>query len=74
LFSESDTTWNLGLHYEEVGDLERAIALMQVRVDYERFVGNTEAEAHAAKVEALRARLRAEGGAAPLKLRATEAA
>lgn len=41
---------------------------MQVRVDYERFAGNTEAELHAAKIEELRARLRAEGSAVTAKI------
>lgn len=58
-YSEGDISWALGLHHRKAGELDRAIALMQVRVDYERLVGNTEAELHAAQVDALRRRQQA---------------
>lgn len=50
-------SWNLGLRYEEQDDLVRAIPLMQVLVDYERELGHLDAEKHAQRVEALRAKL-----------------
>ena len=54
---ESRASWNLGVEYETQGDLEKAIALMQVSLDYERQIGHPDAEADAARVEALRAKL-----------------
>jgi tetratricopeptide (TPR) repeat protein len=49
--------WNLGLVHEQQGALERAIELMQVRVDYERKIRHTEHEQHAAYLELLRQKL-----------------
>lgn len=58
---EAHASWNLGLHYEEEGNLHRAADLMQVRVDFEREIGHPDAEENAARVEAIRARLREQG-------------
>ena len=44
----------MGLAYEEMGELEKAIPLMQVYVDYLREIGHPDAEERAAKVEGLR--------------------
>jgi hypothetical protein len=38
-------------------DMQKGIAAMQVRVDYDRAVGHPDAEKHAAEVAALRAKL-----------------
>jgi tetratricopeptide (TPR) repeat protein/transcriptional regulator with XRE-family HTH domain len=58
--------WNMGLLLAQQGDLARGVALMQVRVDYERSIGHTDAEAHAAHVEKLRRQLHvAEDRASP---------
>jgi tetratricopeptide (TPR) repeat protein len=54
---EGNASWNLGLAYEKLGELARAAKLMQVLVDFERQVGHSDAEKHAAEVEAIRARL-----------------
>ncbi len=54
---EAKVSWNLGMAYEKQGDLRRAIDLMLVCVHYERELGHTEAEKHAAQVEALRERM-----------------
>jgi tetratricopeptide (TPR) repeat protein len=54
---EGNACWNLGLAYEAEGDLARAAKLMQVMVDFEREIGHSDAEKHAARVEALRARI-----------------
>ncbi len=51
------TSWNLGLIYEAEGDLSRAVSLMDLCVEYEQDIGHPDAEKHAARVEALRARL-----------------
>ncbi len=50
-------SWNLGLAYEKQGDLKKAIAAMQIYVDYERDIGHPDAEQDAALIEQLRARL-----------------
>jgi tetratricopeptide (TPR) repeat protein len=55
---EALTCWNMGDEYAKAGDLARAIELMQVRVDYEREIAHPDAEKHAARVAALRARLK----------------
>ena len=57
---EGSACWNLGLALEKLGELGRAAALMQVRVDYLREIGHPEAEEAAAEVEALRGRMGAE--------------
>ena len=54
---EGNASWNLGLAYETLGDLARAVELMQVLVDFERGLGHPDAEKHAARVGAIRARL-----------------
>jgi len=53
---EAIWSWNLGLLYEDA-EPARAAELMQIRVDYEREVGHPDAEAHAARVEEIRARV-----------------
>ncbi len=55
---EAWASWNRGLQYKEDGDLGCAVDLMQIRVDYEREIGHSNAEKHAADVEAIRTRLR----------------
>jgi tetratricopeptide (TPR) repeat protein len=54
---EAITSWNLGALLAEEGDVARAVELMQVMVDYERQIGHTNAEEHAATLEELRERL-----------------
>jgi tetratricopeptide (TPR) repeat protein len=54
---EANASWNLGDEIEKVGDLSLAADLMQFCVDYEREIGHPDAEKHAARVEALRARI-----------------
>jgi hypothetical protein len=51
---EAITSWKLGQEYAKQGDLERAIALMQVYIDIERDTGHSDVGAHAAAVEELR--------------------
>lgn len=53
---ESLHSWNLGLLYEE-SEPERTIALMSVRVTYERELGHPDAEIHAQRVARIQARL-----------------
>jgi tetratricopeptide (TPR) repeat protein len=55
--SEAHTSWNIGLAYQELGDLSAAIAAMQACVDFERETGHPNAGADAAQVDTLRARL-----------------
>ena len=50
-------SWHLALLHEQQGDLVRAAELMSVRVAYEHEIGHPDAEAHAARVERIRARL-----------------
>jgi tetratricopeptide (TPR) repeat protein len=54
--NEADPSWYLGLLYEE-SDPARAVALMSVRVAYEREIGHRDAEAHAERVDQIRAKL-----------------
>ncbi|HXU28971.1 MAG TPA: tetratricopeptide repeat protein [Thermoanaerobaculia bacterium] len=54
---EGIASWNLGLAYETLGEFARAVELTQIRVDFEREFGHQDAEKHAARVEAIRARL-----------------
>lgn len=54
---EARTSWNLGLAYKELDDLPAAISAMQVCVDYERGTRHPNAEADAAELDWLRARL-----------------
>jgi tetratricopeptide (TPR) repeat protein len=58
---EASTSWNLGLAYEELGNWAAAIAAMQICLDFERAVGHPDAEADAAAIERLRARLAGDG-------------
>jgi tetratricopeptide (TPR) repeat protein len=53
---EALTSWNLGLLYEET-DPARAVALMSVRVAYEREIGHPDAEADAERVAQIQARI-----------------
>jgi tetratricopeptide (TPR) repeat protein len=57
---EAVDSWNLGKEIEKAGKLSQAVFLMQILVDYEREIGHSDAEKHAARVEALRARIAAE--------------
>ncbi len=54
---EAIASWNLGLTYEQQGDLTRAVALMQLLVDFEREVGHANAEKDAEELEKVRQRL-----------------
>ena len=54
---EANASWNLGLALEKQGELARAVQSMQVCVDYEREFGHPDAEANAAHVQEIRARL-----------------
>jgi len=64
--TEASRLWNLGLAYEAVEDLVRAIAAMQACVDSMRTRGLAdEAERREARVNELRARLEARGGGFP---------
>jgi tetratricopeptide (TPR) repeat protein len=56
--AEACASWNAGLACEELGDLPRAAELMQVLVDFEREIGHADAEKDAARVAALRARIK----------------
>ena len=56
--SAAKTAWNLGLRYQEAGDLRRAVDLMQLMVDFEREIGHADAEKDAAFVQTLRTRLK----------------
>ncbi|HEV8580020.1 MAG TPA: tetratricopeptide repeat protein [Thermoanaerobaculia bacterium] len=58
---EANATWNLGLAIEKEGDLIRAVDLMQIRLDYLQEIGHPDAEKHAARVAALRARIAEQG-------------
>jgi len=53
----SRASWNLGLALEKQGDLVRAVQFIRVCVDYERDLGHPAAEAHASRVQEIRARL-----------------
>ena len=55
---EAIASWNLGLRYEALGGLEKAIALMQVCVDFDRAIGHPDAEKRAAYVGKVRTRLK----------------
>jgi hypothetical protein len=55
---EALTSWDLGLAYENAGDLRLAAEMMQVCVDCKREIGHTDAENDAARLEAIRARLK----------------
>ena len=55
--AEGNHAWNLGLLYED-SEPARAVELMQICVDYEREIGHPDADADAARVAQLRAKLR----------------
>jgi len=55
---EANASWNLGLAYENAGDLRRAAEVMQICVDYEIEIGHPDAEKHAERLEAIRAKSR----------------
>jgi len=59
--NEGIWAWNLGLLHEDA-DPARAAGLMQICVDYEREIGHPDAEADAARVGEIRARIRAARG------------
>jgi tetratricopeptide (TPR) repeat protein len=54
---EAIAGWNLGLVYEEVGDLKRAVDQMQISVGFERQMGHKDAEKYADYLKNVRARL-----------------
>ncbi|MEO7418530.1 MAG: tetratricopeptide repeat protein [Thermoanaerobaculia bacterium] len=54
---KAQDSWHLGQKLERLGDLTQAADLMQVWVDYQHEIGHSDAEIHAAQLEALRARL-----------------
>ncbi len=64
---EARGSWNLGLALEKQGDLARAVAAMQVCVDFEQEIGHPDAKQHAARLAQVRQRLM--GGDAPIKRR-----
>ena len=51
--------WNMGDEYAKLGDVARAVELMQVCVDYEREIGHSDAAKDVARVAELRERLKA---------------
>ena len=53
---EALASWNMGMAYEELGDLPNAVSAMQVCVDFEREMHHPDAEDDAAQVEELRRR------------------
>jgi tetratricopeptide (TPR) repeat protein len=55
---EAVASWNLGEQYEALGELDKAIAAMQVCVDFERAMGHPDAEKDAVRVAELHARRR----------------
>jgi len=56
--NEAIHSWNLGLLLEGQGELPRAVELMQICVDYERYIGHPDAEKDAARVEQTRQKLK----------------
>jgi tetratricopeptide (TPR) repeat protein len=55
--AEATDSWNLGLLYERQGDLQRAIAFIQVYVDFAYAVNHPDADSDAQWLAALRRRL-----------------
>jgi hypothetical protein len=55
---EGNASWNLGLAYEVAGDLRLAAEMMHICVDCKREIGHPDAEKHAVRLDALRARLK----------------
>jgi hypothetical protein len=54
---EADLCWLMGEALARQGELERAVELMQRRVDYRREVGHLRADQDAARVDQLRKEL-----------------
>ena len=54
---EANLYWSLGLVYAGQGDLPRAIASMQMLVDYENATSQPNAAQHAGQVEELRRKI-----------------
>ncbi len=54
--NEGIHAWNLGLIYED-SDPAQAVALMSILVDFEREIGHPDAEADAARVAKIAAKL-----------------
>jgi tetratricopeptide (TPR) repeat protein len=54
---EALASWNLGVAYEELGEIEKAISAMQFCVDYEREIEHPSANEHARYLENLRRKL-----------------
>jgi len=52
-------SWNLGVIFEQQGNLARAAELKQVLVNLERQLGHADADTHAADVAKIRAKLAA---------------
>jgi len=48
---ESNACWNYGLALEKLAEFGRAAELMQVTVDYEKYIDHPDAEKDAARVE-----------------------
>ncbi|HQN45349.1 MAG TPA: hypothetical protein PLA25_14525, partial [Anaerolineaceae bacterium] len=55
---EANACWNMGLLLEGQGELPRAVELMQICVDYERYIGHPNADKDAARVEQIRQKLK----------------
>ncbi len=55
---EAISSWNLGLEYEKAGDLKRAAEMMQTCVSFERDIGHPDTKKHAARLQAIRAKLK----------------
>ncbi len=51
-------SWNLGGLLVQQGELPRAVELMQICVDYERYIGHPDAEKDAAVVEQIQQKLK----------------
>jgi tetratricopeptide (TPR) repeat protein len=64
-FSQAATNWNLGLVFEQQGDLTRAVTLIQASEEYFREIGHPHLEQVAAHLEGLRQRLAATQGSPP---------
>ncbi|HQF63850.1 MAG TPA: tetratricopeptide repeat protein, partial [Anaerolineaceae bacterium] len=56
--NEAIHSWNLGLLLEQQGELPRSVELMQICVDYERYIGHPDAEKDAAVVEQIQQKLK----------------
>ncbi len=56
LYQEKCGAWYFGLTNEAMGDLTRAVELMQIWVDYQEKIGHQDTEKHKAYVETVRAR------------------